>query len=34
VLATVSQVLIVLGFHYLPGCEWLRTVADWYLGFA
>jgi uncharacterized membrane protein len=34
VLATVSWVVIVLGFFFLPRFEWFSTLADWYLDFA
>lgn len=34
ILATVSWVIIVLGFYFLPGCAWFTDVADWYRGFA
>jgi hypothetical protein len=34
VLATVSWVVIVLGFYFLPRFEWFSILADWYLGFA
>ena len=33
-LATVSWVVIVLGFHFLPGYAWFTAFADWYRGFA
>lgn len=33
VLATVSWVLVVLGFYFLPGFAWFSALADWSRGF-